>query len=286
MVFSCLLFAETARYAGATLEGWSKVAYLIAAIVLLVGLGRIARGEYRRFGVFLLAVAMALAAGVNLWKLVNVEPKRGLLIGAVAGAVAIGSFVGLILGMKSRATAAAKLAAILCAFSGLAAALVAGATVANRQAPTIQAIVAIEIAAILGVAAFSGGIVVCLRMDKAMPSDGRVAIPGRLAGVAFFAGAIGLAAWQVNRGVELVHPEQYDYLIVFVALAAAGAGACAAASIRARDSMAAVGMLTFCSALATAATGFIFDDEILIAAGGLVAGCGFSLAREHRTTLS
>ena len=102
-------------------QTWINVAYLVAAILLIVGVKRLAHPRTARSGNWIAAVGMAIAVGFTF--LVKEIDHYGLMLAGIA----LGAVVGVVSARVVQMTAIPQLVALFNGVGGGAAALIAAA---------------------------------------------------------------------------------------------------------------------------------------------------------------
>jgi proton-translocating NAD(P)+ transhydrogenase subunit beta len=243
---------------------WIDVAYLVAAVCLIIGIKRLSHPRTARSGNLVAAAGMAIAVGFtfaiddlgNYWLI-------------VAG-IAIGSVVGVVTARMVRMTAIPQMVALFNGVGGGAAALIAAAEF-HRLAPDPgrlpgEELVGILFSAFVGSVSFWGSLVAFGKLQEVVP--GRpIVFPAQNAtnavlGVTML-GAIALTA--VTEGG------------IWLALLMVGAlvlGFMFVLPIGGADMPVVISLLNAFTGLAAASTGFVLDNSALIIGGTLVGASG------------
>ena len=249
---------------------WIGAAYLVCAIFFIIGLKRLSSPATARSGNRIAAVGMAFAIIATLCD-DAVKSYTWIIIGALIGGVA-----GAIGARRVKMTAMPQMVALFNGFGGGAAALVAFSDyhVAIAGPSDIQAkiIISILFSAIVGALSFSGSMIAFGKLQE-MLSGSPKTVPGQklITGVLFGAIviiAIYLATGHENQGLLVVAMVLALVLGVQMVLAIGGA-----------DMPVVISLLNAFTGLATASTGFVLSNNVLIIAGTLVGASGTLLTQ-------
>jgi NAD(P) transhydrogenase subunit beta len=243
---------------------WIDVAYLVAAVCLVIAIKRLSHPRTARSGNLIGAVGMAIAVGFTF---AIEELDRFWLI--IAG-IAIGSVIGVASARMVRMTAIPQMVALFNGVGGGAAALIAAAEF-HRHAPDSgrlpgELVVGILFSAVVGSVSFWGSLVAFGKLQELIA--GRpVVFPAQKATNAVLgatlAGAIALTAVTEN-GIWLV----------VVMVAALVLGFLFVLPIGGADMPVVISLLNAFTGLAAASTGFVLDNTALIIGGTLVGASG------------
>ncbi|MDE0126542.1 MAG: NAD(P)(+) transhydrogenase (Re/Si-specific) subunit beta [Bryobacterales bacterium] len=246
-----------------------NTAYLLAAVLFILGLKGLTSPRTAVRGNFLGAMGMLLAAVATL------ADRQIVSYEAIALGIAIGAVIGLIWAVRVQMTAMPQLVAAFNGFGGGASALVAGAAVfmpgAISGVPEIQVHVSGVLSAFIGSATLSGSLIAWAKLQGVLRWQPR--------GLAMQAVISGSALAGIALGV--------CYVVDPTALWAFG-GLCALAvvygvlltvSVGGADMPVIIALLNSCSGLAAAATGFVLGNNVLIISGSLVGASGFILTQ-------
>ncbi|MCG8407962.1 MAG: NAD(P)(+) transhydrogenase (Re/Si-specific) subunit beta [Phycisphaerales bacterium] len=249
-------------------SNWTNFAYLISAILFILGLKGLTHPRTAVRGNMLGACGMLLAIVVTLLAYDIVSPWV-IGIGLVAGAV-----VGAGLAIKIEMTAMPQLVALFNGFGGVASVFVAGAWLAARtvsDATTSDEIVAASASGLIGSVTFLGSFVAFAKLQglKWFP-DGNVIPAQKLVNALLFVLSILLS-------VFLVQSPSADYYFWLIVILGAGLGVFLVTPIGGADMPVVIALLNSYSGLAAAATGFVIGNNVLIIAGALVGASGLIL---------
>ena len=245
-------------------QTWINVAYLVAAILLIVGVKRLAHPRTARSGNWIAAVGMAIAVGFTF--LVREIDHYGLMLAGIA----LGAVVGVVSARAVQMTAIPQMVALFNGVGGGAAALIAAAEF-HRQAPEPgrlagEVLVGILFSAVIGSVSFWGSLVAFGKLQELI--TGR---PLVFRGQNLFNALLGatLAALIVLTAVT-----ENGIWLVLLMVGAAVLGVLFVLPIGGADMPVVISLLNACTGLAAASTGFVLDNTALIIGGTLVGASG------------
>jgi NAD(P) transhydrogenase subunit beta len=259
------------------------LAYLLSAVLFILGIKGLTRVRTARRGNLLGAGAMLLAVVTTL-----VEMGRFDLRWILAGLV-VGGLVGAVAAMRVQMTAMPEMVALLNGFGGAGSALVAASvlylelieldlagTPASVLAGGGVTAVTIVLSILIGAVTFSGSLVAYLKLSGKIGGK-PVLFPGRhLVNAALLAGAVGLGAWMAFVAGTPGEVAQATGLIGAIALAL---GVLLVIPIGGADMPVVISLLNSYSGVAAAMTGFVLGHNLLIIAGALVGASGLILTQ-------
>ncbi len=242
-------------------------AYLVSAILFILGLKGLTSPATARRGNVLAIVGMIVAVAVTL-----ISPEvRGYTLIVVGGVV--GAIIGVVIALKIQMTAMPQLVAMLHSFVGLAAVLVAVGTYFNRQAAgALDGLMMAELSAgiVIGAITFTGSLVAFGKLQGILSSAPLVFSAQHWLNLALGIATILLAVdFAVNDHLLSL------YLIILLSFAL---GILLIVPIGGADMPVVISMLNSYSGWAAAATGFTLQNELLIVTGALVGFSGAILS--------
>ncbi len=246
----------------------TDLAYLLAAVLFIVGLKGLTHPRTAVRGNFLGALGMLVAVVVTL---VGGEFDVTLL---VAGLV-VGTAIGAVLAIKIQMTAMPELVALFNGFGGGASVLVAGAVLGrgNSADSSTDVLAATAISGLIGAVTLSGSLIAFAKLRE-MNWVRDVRFTGQqMANGLLLAGSLALGVMVVTK------PASVELFYWSMALVALVLGALLVISIGGADMPVVIAMLNSYSGLAAAATGFVLNNSVLIVAGSLVGASGLILTR-------
>ncbi|HEY6799808.1 MAG TPA: NAD(P)(+) transhydrogenase (Re/Si-specific) subunit beta, partial [Agromyces sp.] len=245
-------------------QTWINVAYLVAAILLIVGVKRLSHPRTARSGNWIAAVGMGIAVAFTF--LVKEIDHYGLMLAGIA----LGAVVGVVSARAVQMTAMPQMVALFNGVGGGAAALIAAAEF-HRQAPDPgrlagEVLVGILFSAVIGSVSFWGSLVAFGKLQELI--TGR---PLVFRGQNVFNALLGAALAAL---VVLTAVTENGIWIVLLMVGAAVLGVLFVLPIGGADMPVVISLLNACTGLAASATGFVLDNTALIIGGTLVGASG------------
>ncbi|MDQ3995143.1 MAG: NAD(P)(+) transhydrogenase (Re/Si-specific) subunit beta [Actinomycetota bacterium] len=241
-----------------------NLAYVVAAVLFIVGIRRLASPRTARSGNWIAAVGMAVAV---VFTLTLAEVDRYIFVTA---GIAVGVAIGLPVARRIQMTAMPQMVALLNGLGGGAAALVAAAEfhriVAAAESPAADTLVATLGSALLGPLTFSGSVLAFAKLQELMPGRPLVFPGQQLVNATVFAGALALAALTAVT-------ENEAWLVIAIALSFVF-GILLVLPIGGADMPVVIALLNAFSGLGGVTTGFVLDNNALIIGGTLVGASG------------
>jgi H+-translocating NAD(P) transhydrogenase subunit beta len=243
---------------------WIDLAYLVASILLIVGIKRLSHPRTARSGNWIAAVGMAIAIGFTF--LIDELDQYGLILAGIA----VGSVVGVVSARAVKMTAMPQMVALFNGVGGGAAALIAAAEF-HRQAPLSDrlagdVLIGIVFSALIGSVSFWGSLVAFGKLQELLPGRPLV-FPAQNAVNALLAAAL-IAL------VALTASTEDGIWLVLLFVGAAVLGVLFVLPIGGADMPVVISLLNACTGLAAASTGFVLDNTALIIGGTLVGASG------------
>ena len=256
-------------------HGFITVAYMIAAILFILSLAGLSKQETAKKGNIFGITGMAIAL-LSTVVSANLQALSYILI-----AMVIGGLIGVRLALKVEMTGMPELVASLHSFVGLAAVLVGynsflPLSAAGKGESAGDALLTIELIEIflgvfIGAVTFTGSIVAFGKLRGIIKSKA-LSLPGKhLLNLAALVVSAVLMAFFISRGGSMVS------LAVMTAIALL-LGLHLVASIGGADMPVVISMLNSYSGWATAASGFMLSNDLLIVTGALVGSSGAILS--------
>jgi H+-translocating NAD(P) transhydrogenase subunit beta len=264
--------------------GVTTIAYLIAGVLFIRSLAGLSKQETAQTGNAYGMVGMALAIIVTTTVWLGVDPAtRGIGIGLLVVAIAIGGAIGGVLAQRVEMTGMPELVAMLHSFVGLAAVFVGIGSYWQSAAPDapvlapeehIVHLIEIAVGVAVGAVTFTGSVIAWAKLRGSL-SGKPLLLPGRhvLNGLVA-ATLVGLCVLFVRA--ESV-PDGLPYLLGITALAS-GLGVHLVMAIGGADMPVVVSLLNSYSGWAAAAAGFALENDLLIVTGALVGASGTILS--------
>jgi NAD(P) transhydrogenase subunit beta len=238
--------------------------YLVAAVLLIIGIRRLSAPPTARSGNVIAAVGMTIAI---VFTFLDEDVDRYWLI---AAGMAVGTVVGVASARLVKMTAIPQMVALFNGVGGGAAALVA-ASEFHRLAPATghlggHDIGAMLFSALIGSVSFAGSLVAFAKLQELLPGRPIVFAAQQAVNAALFAAilACGVLAGSTERGVWMV-------LLLVGALLF---GMLLVLPIGGADMPVVISLLNAFTGLAAASTGFVLENTALIIGGTLVGASG------------
>lgn len=251
-----------------------KLAYVVAAVLFILGLKNVTHPRTAVRGNFLGALAMLLAIVVTLYQLWKGDGSFSyILIGLV-----VGSLVGIILAVRIEMTAMPQLVALFNGFGGGASVLVACAELLKftKQSATVDVLIATAATGIIGAVTFWGSLVAFGKLQELKLFKNSLGLPGqRVINAVLALIILVLAGLLVHIGSGPTAIALYLAVVVLSSVL----GLFLVSSIGGADMPVVIALLNSYSGLAAAATGFVIDNNVLIIAGSLVGASGIILTK-------
>ena len=243
------------------------LAYLLSAILFILGLKNLGSPKTARRGNQLAMTAMLIAIIVTLTKN-EILDYTLIIVGLI-----IGSAIGAIIAKKIQMTAVPQMVALFNGLGGCASALVALAEY-NRFAGDlrIDVIISMVISLFIGAITFTGSLVAFGKLQGVIRSA-PVTFKGQR-----FLNALLFTLFLIMGIIVIINPAYSTGLLVILAIAII-LGILFVMPIGGADMPVVISTLNSCSGLAAAATGFVLSNNILIICGALVGASGFILTR-------
>jgi NAD(P) transhydrogenase subunit beta len=260
-----------------------QLAYLVSAVLFILGLKRLSHPDTARGGNRLAAIGMLLAVVATLvgeqiitWQWII----AGLIIGAL-----IGGFMARFVKM----TAMPQMVGLFNGFGGLASGLVAAAEylrysmgVAGTADVPVDASISIMLGTLIGAVTFSGSLIAFGKLQGVV-TEKAVKFPGQqFFNAVLFLGILAVMAYLVLMTPEAITGGETGTInIVYYALwgAAMLLGILLVIPIGGADMPVVVSLLNSYSGLAASAAGFVLNNNVLIISGALVGASGLILTR-------
>jgi NAD(P) transhydrogenase subunit beta len=252
------------------IQPFVKTAYVVAAILFILGLKLMGRPRTAVRGNSLGAVGMLLALLVTLIQLWIDQQRFGFVIAGIL----LGSGIGALLARRIRMTAVPQLVALFNGFGGGASIFVAGADLIQSGSNEVDVLTATAVSGIIGAITFWGSLVAFGKLQEFswMRQPVRIAWQHLLnAGIVI---AIVLLAYYLVSGGQAARG-----CYVAIVLLASLLGVLLVNPIGGADMPVVIALLNSYSGLAAAATGFVIDNNVLIIAGSLVGAAGVILTK-------
>ena len=245
------------------------LAYLLAAVLFILGLKQLSSPKGARNGNFTAALGMVVALGATL-PLLHFT-RSGLTIIAIG--VAVGTVVGVFGARMVRMTAIPQMVALFNGVGGGAAALVAVAELLKFgvHPPLAEAFPSV-LSIVIGSVSFAGSMVAFAKLQELMTGTPITYRGQQVVNLLLAAAIVGFA-------VAVLGLASIPFSFLSVMVLALVLGVAFVLPIGGADMPVVISLLNACTGLAVAATGFTLNNFALIVAGTLVGASGSLLTK-------
>ena len=259
-------------------ENLILIAYIISAILFIIGIKRLGKVDTARQGNFLSAVGMLIAIIATLF-MMDAIPLEWVITG-----IAIGAIIGAISATKVAMTAMPEMVAIFNGFGGGASALVAsaeflkihGGSAANNDTTTL---ITIMLSVIIGSLTFTGSFIAWGKLQGKI-SGQPITYPGQnMVNGLILVGMVIFGYLAVTNMSSFVAETTEMNMLWFSIVIAIGLilGILSVLPIGGADMPVVISLLNSYSGIAAAMTGFVLHNHALIVSGCLVGASGLFL---------
>ncbi len=249
---------------------WILVAYLVAAVLFILGMKKLSSPRTAPRGNQLSALGMAVAVVATLLH------SAVIGYGTIAIGIGVGALIGAIAAVRVQMTAMPQMVAVFNGFGGGASALVAMAELLRAQRagmpPELADSLPMVIGILIGGMTFTGSFVAFLKLQELVRGAPITFPMQRVLNALVALGALTLGV--------LGMAESADPTFFWAVLAVSGLlGVLFVLPIGGADMPVVVALLNSFSGLAAAATGFVVMNQALIISGALVGASGIILTQ-------
>ena len=245
------------------------IAYIVSAILFILGLKRLGSPATARTGNRLSALAMLLAVLATVFSN-DIASWEWILVGVI-----IGSGIGAYSARKVQMTSMPQLVAIFNGLGGATSAVVAAGELIRlidlEELIPQDVSITIMASVIVGGATLSGSLIAYGKLQGVVPTRPLLLPIRHVINTVLLLGMIGSTAWFV------IDPSISAFLTA--AIMAVALGILIVIPIGGADMPVVIALLNSYSGIAGAATGFVLGNNILIIAGSLVGASGLILTR-------
>ena len=259
-------------------ENLILIAYIISAILFIIGIKRLGKVDTARQGNFLSAVGMLIAIVATLF-MMDAIPLEWVITG-----IAIGAIIGAVSATKVAMTAMPEMVAVFNGFGGGASALVAsaeflkihGGSAANNDTTTL---ITIMLSVIIGSLTFTGSFIAWGKLQGKI-SGQPITYPGQnMVNGLILVGMFIFGYLAVTNMSSFVAETTDINMLWFPIVIAIGLilGILSVLPIGGADMPVVISLLNSYSGIAAAMTGFVLHNHALIVSGCLVGASGLFL---------
>jgi len=245
------------------------IAYIVSAILFILGLKRLGSPTTARTGNRLSALAMLLAVLATVFSN-DIASWEWILVGVI-----IGSGIGAYSARKVQMTSMPQLVAIFNGLGGATSAVVAAGELIRlidlEELIPQDVSITIMASVIVGGATLSGSLIAYGKLQGVVPTRPLLLPIRHVINIVLLLGMIASSAWFV------IDPSTSTFLTA--AIIAVALGILIVIPIGGADMPVVIALLNSYSGIAGAATGFVLGNNILIIAGSLVGASGLILTR-------
>ena len=254
-----------------TLHSIVDYVYLLAAVLFIFGLKELSAVKTARRGNIISSVGMFLAGAATLCL---VRDDRLFSLSWIAGCLALGTIIGLLLAFKTPMTGMPQMVGLLNGFGGIASLMVACADYASYYDTTrpFHVMFAIGLTVLVGGVTFTGSMVAFGKLQGLDITPGRpIQFPGQKILIALLLLAC-LAA-----SVALVYYPRLEWLVMANVAMALTLGVLLVIGIGGADMPVVISLMNSYSGIAAGFAGFVLNNNVLIITGALVGASGIIL---------
>lgn len=247
-------------------DNWIDIAYLISAILFVLGIKGLTKPKTAVRGNMLAAAGMGVACVVTLLHR-DIVTYEIIIAGVIVGGV-----IGAILAKKVQMTAMPQLVALLNGFGGGASFAVAAAEFFRGGHPDMVGIIATGAAVLIGAVTLTGSFVAFAKLQELIGGK-PMGFPGMKAvnALLLLGSLVAIGYLVANPGTPLV--------FWGLAIAAAVLGVLLVLPIGGADMPVVIALLNSYSGIAASAAGFVMGNSALIVTGSLVGASGLILTQ-------
>ncbi len=249
-----------------------RIAYLIAAILFIVGIKMLGKTPTARKGNVFSMLAMLIAIAATLLD------QQILSYTEIAVTILVASSIGVYAARKVAMTAMPEMIALLNGFGGLASAFVSTSEYWRMTRETLEgdihtAIgVSMALSIVIGAVTFSGSMVAFGKL-KGLISGKSVVFFGQ-----HVLNALLLVIAIICSVMLIISPMDSTWVLALLAIALV-LGVLAVIPIGGADMPVVIALLNSYTGVAAAATGFVLENQVLIITGAMVGAAGFILTQ-------
>lgn len=246
------------------LESFIDIAYMVAAVLFILGLKMLGRQTTARKGNLISALGMLLAITATMF--VKGLSYQWILIG-----LAVGSVIGIWFAYTVKMTSMPEMVALFNGFGGMASLLAAWVEYHQHPNSDLTTIIAISLTVLIGGVTFTGSIIAYAKLSERITGK-PILFSGQK-----IVNALLLSAIAVLIVIYCVRPaESYPLFLAIIALSFL-LGVMAVIPIGGADMPVVISLLNSYSGLAAASAGFVISNKVLIVSGSLVGASGIVL---------
>jgi NAD(P) transhydrogenase subunit beta len=249
----------------------TQLAYLLAAILFIIGLKWLSSPASAVRGNQLSALGMLIAIVVTLFD------RAILSYGIIAAGLAVGSGLGLWMARAVKMTSMPQMVALLNGLGGGASLLVGGAeflkSELKNEALPLDTSITIQLSILVGAVTLTGSLIAWAKLEERMTGKPITFPAQKVINALVFVVIAALSVYQVSVPQSLLWP---FYLVAALSLLL---GVLLVIPIGGADMPVVISLLNSYSGIAAGMTGFVIRNEVLLIAGALVGSSGIILSQ-------
>jgi NAD(P) transhydrogenase subunit beta len=253
-----------------------QLAYLLSAVLFIIGLKRLSSPATARRGNALAAAGMLVAVAATLLD-EQIVTFQWIIVGVI-----VGGLIGMLMARLVKMTAMPQMVAVFNGFGGLASGLVAAAEFlagSGGATPALDASISIMAGTLIGAVTFSGSLVAFGKLQGIVTEKPVTYTAQQIVNGLIFLAILGVMAWLVVEPGAGLAGLEVNGLYLALWLAALLLGVLLVIPIGGADMPVVVSLLNSYSGLAASAAGFVLSNNVLIISGALVGASGLILTR-------
>ncbi len=266
-----------------TIEVVKDIAYLVSAVLFIIGIKRLGKVRTARQGNFLAALGMFLAVLVTLFD------HKVLSFELIIAGIVLGAAIGAIMALKVEMTGMPQMVALLNGFGGISSLLVASAEFVNAPNQPVDTAITVFLSILIGGVTFTGSLIAFGKLQGlSFVPDNAVTYPLQhpinLLLILFAVGLgvlISVDSFTVGaffNSVGMAPLAKTEIAIILVVLAMI-LGILLVIPIGGADMPVVISLLNSYSGIAASTTGFVLGNKVLIITGALVGASGLILTQ-------
>ncbi|HEX9654028.1 MAG TPA: NAD(P)(+) transhydrogenase (Re/Si-specific) subunit beta [bacterium] len=249
------------------MSGLVSIAYLIAAVLFIVGLKQLGSPKTARRGNQLAMLGMLIAIVVTLLD------KKIIDFSYIVAGLVLGSLIGAIAAKKVQMTAMPQMVALFNGVGGGASTLVALSEFYHLTGhPPMDITITIVLSVLIGTITFTGSLIAYAKLQGIMRGAPIVYSMQHYVNGLMVLAVVGLGAWFA------MEPSLLAILLIITVISAI-LGVTSVIPIGGADMPVVISLLNSYSGMAAAATGFVISNNVLIISGALVGASGIILTQ-------
>lgn len=248
-----------------------QIAYLVAAILFILGIKMLGRIKSARKGNIISSIGMFIAV------LATVIQVEAITLIDILISILIGSAIGLIIAFKVKMTKVPEMVALFNGFGGLASLGVAFADFwlqSQEKGLLVDNITGISVAlsVLIGGLTFTGSIIAFLKLNGSISGKAITFRGQHFINLILLIAAVGLIVFALINTTD-------PFYMILVGVLALVLGVLLVIPIGGADMPVVISLLNSYSGMAACATGFVLGNNVLIVAGALVGASGLILTQ-------